>query len=132
MSNLQFSQELAQEYYGSSEKFIIKFDDACRWLDFPGKKSFLNIDFVEGVDYIVDHNNSSIILTCDCFRKWSIAVKSNSCDIAIWFMNCEFNARSQDRYYQAIQNSNAAVRSLLDIKNSHPDIFQMAVASLTN
>lgn len=113
MTNLAFSQQLAQQYYDSAEQFPIDFNDAWAWLEYStkgnGKKAFDKCGFIEEVDYTFIHldkcvkgNNGGgstrtnvIHLTCECLKQWGMmAGTPKGKEIRMYFLECERIAKA--------------------------------------
>ena len=125
MSNITFSQQLAQRYYDSAEQFPIDFNDAWLWLEYSrknnAKRNFMTLGFVENVDYVLLNSEQSlnhrgfsvqskgaasrlekIMLTCECLKQWGMmAGTPKGKEIRMYFLECERIAKQSQKpqYY---------------------------------
>lgn len=102
----QFSLDLAQYLYNSTEQFPVNFDDAWQWLEYTRKdnaKRALEKNFVEGEDYHILNLEDvvkrpqgggtqplDIFLTVNCFKELGMmAGTEKGREVRRYFIRCE-------------------------------------------
>jgi phage anti-repressor protein len=147
MNIIPFSQELANQYYQSTEQFPVSFDDAWQWLEYSrkdnAKVNFLKCGFLEGVDYVflkIQENSEgrpteTFSLTCECFKQWGMmAGTAKGKEIRMYFLECERIAKQSMSPQQktlptafekaTTVNNLAASLQLFDIQIDNPRFKQ--------
>jgi hypothetical protein len=115
MTNLAFSQSLAQQYFQSTEQFPIDFDDAWVWLGYSRKDSAKRklVEYFErGLDFSTElwscpiHGGSRelIKLTVNCFKEFGMIAKTEQGKIIRkYFLECERIAKELSKQQQVPQ-----------------------------
>jgi phage anti-repressor protein len=115
MTNLTFSQSLAQQYFQSTEQFPIDFDDAWVWLGYSAKQKAeqsLYGYFEEGLDFLTSGLKTStggrpsklILLSVECFKQLGMLAKTEQGKvIRKYFLECERIAKELSKQQQVPQ-----------------------------
>jgi phage anti-repressor protein len=115
MTNLTFSQNLAQQYFQSAEQFPIDFDDAWVWLGYSTKQKAeqsLYGYFEEGLDFLTSGLKTStggrpsklILLSVECFKQLGMLAKTEQGKvIRKYFLECERIAKELSKQQPAPQ-----------------------------
>lgn len=99
MSSLEFTQDLAQQFYDSTEPFPVDFDLAWVWIGYTRKdsavKSFESW-FTEGIDYIKEEVSTSgrpetkFMISVNCFKEWGMVSRTEKGKtVRSYFIRCE-------------------------------------------
>jgi phage anti-repressor protein len=134
MKQIQFSIDLAREFFNASEDFVVDLDDAWGWLGYAEKRNAvrkLTHHYKENTDYTFARSGErdvplsfgvssaniagQYMLTVDCFKGLAMMAETDQGDaVRAYFMQCEKEAKAAAAKIPLLEAELTRLRELME------------------